>query len=115
MQVDIHKAPEALAEVAAQMSQDGTPATIEFFGHVRGRYGNAIISSWPILSRQHIHLDGGTEVAFAAGTIKLNGETAQQGDLHRIARGLLVVELQTPAGDSLRVGCVLPSHATHHC
>jgi len=110
-EVDMHKAPEALAQVAAQMSQDGAaPATVEFFGHVRGRYGNAIISSWPVLSKQHIHLDGGTEVAFAAGTLKLNGEVAQEGELHRIARGLLVVELQTPAGDSLYVGCTHLDH-----
>ena len=36
------------------------------------------------------------EVRFAAGTKKLNGDTVQADEVHRIARGLLEADLDVP-------------------
>ena len=67
----------------------------EFFGHVgEGRYGNALFTSLPIKQKKEIHLRGGTEVQFPAGTKKLNGDIAKAGEKHRIARGMLVVDME---------------------
>ena len=51
-----------------------------FFGHVRGTYGNALLSSEPLLNVHHVPLDGGTTV------------TTKDGKLHRIVRGLILAD-----------------------
>ena len=35
---------------------------VAFFGHVRGRYGNALLSRFPILATRETHVRGGSEV-----------------------------------------------------
>ena len=46
------------------------------------------------MKKKEIHLRGGTEVQFPAGTKKLNGDIAKAGEKHRIARGMLVVDME---------------------
>ena len=86
---------------------------------MKGTYGNAIGSRYPIVATRDVHLRGGSEVGFPAGTQKLNGEVAKEGELHRIVRGLAIVELElggvgnaTPPLPSSRfaVGCTHLDH-----
>eukprot|EP00928_Gymnodinium_smaydae_P090015 TRINITY_DN73880_c0_g1_i1.p1 TRINITY_DN73880_c0_g1~~TRINITY_DN73880_c0_g1_i1.p1 ORF type:complete len:360 (+),score=83.86 TRINITY_DN73880_c0_g1_i1:50-1081(+) len=93
-EVDVHLRPDALSQVAEHLGG----FSIAFFGHVRGRYGNALLSRFPILDVRETHLRGGTEVAFPPGTKKFNGEIAKEGEVHRIARGLLECDVEVPTG-----------------
>ena len=43
-----------------------------------GRYGNALISKYPIVRSRGTHLRGGTELSFPVGMKKLNGEIAKE-------------------------------------
>ena len=70
---------------------------VHFFGHVRGRYGNALLSRYPLRVRNEVHLDGGSEIVFPAGTVKLNDDVAQPGEIHKIVRGLLLADIELPA------------------
>ena len=61
-EVDISQ-PDVLSTVAQHIGNatgEG-PAYVDFFGHVRGKYGNAVVSRFPIVKSQHHHLAGGTE------------------------------------------------------
>jgi len=86
-----------------------------FFGHVGGRYGNALLSKHPIVAVRETHLRGGTEVVFPVGTRKRNGELAKEGDSHRIARGLLECDIALPAvpGGQGQVITVAVTHLDH--
>merc|ERR1712023_9689 len=86
------------------------PEHLQFWGHVKGRYGNAILSSFPIQSTIYHHLRGGSEVSFTPGTLKLNGQIAQPGEVHRLARGMLEVLLELPGGVGLTVACTHLDH-----
>ena len=70
---------------------------IEFFGHVRGSYGNAILSRYPLVRRTATKLDGGSEFQFPAGTKKFNGEIAKENETHRIVRGFLLADVVLPS------------------
>ena len=50
-QVDTHSHPEAIKDISTRLGMHS-----EFFGHVRGRYGNALLSKFPILSVAQHHL-----------------------------------------------------------
>ena len=74
-ELDVTKSGTLLAELAAHGLRYQS-----FFGHVRdGTYGNALLSTEPLLegSEAHTHLDGGSVVR------------TKSGDSHRIARGML--------------------------
>lgn len=74
-EVDTNLRPEALETVAHALTKEtGDPWNYEFFGHVRGRYGNAVLSRYPISARQDVNLRGGTEVKLTPGRVKPNGE-----------------------------------------
>ena len=89
-EVNVVEKPKALDMIAEELNMK-----YEFFGHVgEGRYGNALFTSLPIKQKKEIHLRGGTEVQFPAGTKKLNGDIAKAGEKHRIARGMLVVDME---------------------
>ena len=45
---------------------------------MRGRYGNAVLSRYPIVASSREHLRGGTEARLAAGTRKHNGDVARE-------------------------------------
>ncbi|EKX52580.1 hypothetical protein GUITHDRAFT_101746 [Guillardia theta CCMP2712] len=120
-EVDVKLQPGGLEKIASSL---GPKFTIAFFGHVRDRYGNAIISNLPVLSTktfQH-HIRGGSTIKLEPGTKKFNGEIAKEGDVHRIARGMLVVETSLPTsalqagqnqenlGTSLRIACTHLDH-----
>lgn len=81
-QVDIAKLAErgeSLAELASAMGG----YHVQFFGHVKGRYGNALLSRHPIVKAHEVHLRGGTEVM-------------HNGQPYRIHRGLLACEVDAP-------------------
>eukprot|EP00960_Hanusia_phi_P063449 765489-Hanusia_phi.AAC.13 len=120
-EVDIKLQPGSLEKIASSL---GPKFSVAFFGHVRDRYGNAIISNLPMInskSFQH-HIRGGSTIKLEPGTKKFNGEIAQEGDVHRITRGMLVVEaslktdltLTGPSeetlGKTLRVACTHLDH-----
>jgi endonuclease/exonuclease/phosphatase family metal-dependent hydrolase len=90
-EVDTHLRPDAIKDISTRLGMHP-----EFFGHVRGRYGNVLLSKFPVLSTAQHHLRGGTEWALPAGTKKLNGEIAKDGETHRITRGMLCVEIIIP-------------------
>ena len=94
-EVDVSFRPNALPTIAFQLglASGGDPWHVAFFGHVKERYGNALISQHPVLTSQRITLRGGSEVTFPAGTRKLNGEIARPNEAHRIVRGLLTVNI----------------------
>ncbi|CAD7966904.1 unnamed protein product [Amoebophrya sp. A25] len=90
--------------VAAETgNEQGTPQndtsscyTVSFWGHVRGRYGNAILTSqrlFRIVEKKEHHLPGGSVFVFPAGTKKLNGDIAKEGETHTIVRGMLELTL----------------------
>ena len=107
---DVHGAtPSCLTRVA---SETGLPY-IHFFGHVRGRYGNALLSRYPLRVRAEVHLDGGSEVVFPAGTVKLNDDVAQPGERHTIVRGLLLADIELPATPGEARPRLLELAATH--
>jgi len=81
-EVDVRSRPDGLKQLATAIGADH----VAFFGHVRGTYGNAIISQLPILNTKDVHLDGGTEVEWPRDS----------GKLHRIQRGLLAATLRLP-------------------
>mmetsp|Transcript_34110 Transcript_34110/g.112930 ORF Transcript_34110/g.112930 Transcript_34110/m.112930 type:complete len:118 (+) Transcript_34110:98-451(+) len=65
-EVDVAHMPGCLESVSTALSLP----FVEFFGHVRGTYGNAILSRYPLSRRKAVHLEGGTEFRFPAGTRK---------------------------------------------
>jgi len=107
-EVDMRIRPESLTSVAERLGG----FSVAFFGHVRGQYGNALLSKYPIKAIRETHLRGGTEVGFPAGTKKLNGEIAKEGELHRIARGLLECDIEIPEMSG-RPGKLLTVAVTH--
>ena len=100
-EVDTHSRPDAIKDISTRLGMHP-----EFFGHVRGRYGNVLLSKFPVLSTAQHHLRGGTEWALPAGTKKFNGEIAKDGETHRIARGMLCVDILIPPS-------LLPGDDTH--
>jgi len=100
-EVDTHSRPDAIKDISIRLGMHS-----EFFGHVRGRYGNVLLSKFPVLATAQHHLRGGTEWALPAGTKKFNGEIAKDGETHRIARGMLCVDILIPPSPS-------PSDDTH--
>lgn len=110
-EVDLQSEPEALEVLSSRLGG----FHVAFFGHVAGRYGNALLSKHPILAVRETHLRGGTEVAFPAGMRKRNGEIAQEGERHRIVRGLLECDIVLPtagAGEG-QVITVAVTHLDH--
>lgn len=105
-EVDLQQQPQALETVAARLGG----FTVAFFGHVRGRYGNALLSRLPVLAVRETHLRGGSEVVFPAGTRRLNGEVAAEGERHRIARGMLECDVELPGQ---QVVTVAVTHLDH--
>jgi endonuclease/exonuclease/phosphatase (EEP) superfamily protein YafD len=91
-EVDAKLRPDAVANLAGQLGG----FHFHFFGHVKGQYGNALLSRFPITATRETHLRGGTELGFPAGTKKLNGEIAKAGELHRLARGMLECDIKVP-------------------
>lgn len=81
-EVDLRRQPEGLDQLA---EASGTPH-VHFFGHVAGRYGNALLSRFPIRQVRDIHLEGGTEVEWPPNS----------GLKRRIRRGLLAATLVLP-------------------
>jgi len=73
-EIDVSTTPHLLRALSERLGLEHT----SFFGHVRGSYGNALLSSEPLTEVSHVHLDGGTTVLSRDGTTK-----------HRIARGML--------------------------
>jgi len=98
-EVDIPKL-ESRGESLAQVAEALGGYHLHFFGHVQGRYGNALLSKYPIGSPREIHLRGGT-------TVRTEG-----GGEYRIHRGLLVVEIQMPELEEpgLTVACTHLDH-----
>jgi len=110
-EVDLKLCPTALTSIAERLGG----FYVAFFGHVQGHYGNALLSKYPIAAVRRTHLRGGTEVNLLPGTKKWDGEIAQEGDVHRIGRGLLECDIQLPAtadGGEKRL-TVAVSHLDH--
>mmetsp|Transcript_80364 Transcript_80364/g.152789 ORF Transcript_80364/g.152789 Transcript_80364/m.152789 type:complete len:342 (-) Transcript_80364:81-1106(-) len=110
-EVDTSLRPEGLASVAERLGG----FSVAFFGHVAGRYGNAVLSKYPIRAIRETHLRGGTEFIFEAGTKKYNGEIAKEGEFHRIARGLLECDIEFPqtSDGASKVLTVAVTHLDH--
>jgi endonuclease/exonuclease/phosphatase family metal-dependent hydrolase len=94
-EVDVALRPHALGRLADELGLQHS----NFFGHVgNGKYGNAILSSSPLLPPvEHQHLDGGTVVKTPDGTE------------HTIVRGLLYVHT-TLGGVPVSVGVTHLDH-----
>mmetsp|Transcript_53329 Transcript_53329/g.98611 ORF Transcript_53329/g.98611 Transcript_53329/m.98611 type:complete len:360 (-) Transcript_53329:36-1115(-) len=95
-EVDERRQPTALRVLAEEA---GFPF-VHFFGHVQGRYGNALLSRARIVQVQDIHLDGGTMLEWPPGS----------GKHKRIARGMLAATLELAAGTYLTVYCTHLDH-----
>lgn len=94
-ELDVNSTPELLPQLSVRC---GLPYS-SFFGHVRGTYGNALLSAEPLREVEHVHLDGGTAVV------------SRDGRRHRIARGMLGATVRV-AGVHLRLGV---THLDHIC
>jgi len=106
-EVDVRIRPEALSSLAAKL---GAQYEYKFFGHVRGNYGNALISKYPIVSVRETHIKGGTEMALTPGIRKYNGDIAKAGEVHRLARGMLECDVEMP---DVGVVTVAVTHLDH--
>ena len=73
-EVDVVKSPQALQQISERLGMRA-----EFFGHVRGRYGNALLSAFPVVSVAQHHLRGGTEIKLPVNTPKFDGTLARAG------------------------------------
>eukprot|EP00931_Biecheleriopsis_adriatica_P078799 TRINITY_DN52214_c0_g1_i1.p1 TRINITY_DN52214_c0_g1~~TRINITY_DN52214_c0_g1_i1.p1 ORF type:complete len:389 (+),score=49.72 TRINITY_DN52214_c0_g1_i1:131-1168(+) len=87
-EVDLRKQPQGLKRVAEASGL----SHVHFFGHVQGRYGNALLSRFPILRVKEVHLNGGTELEWPKGS----------GNMRRIRRGMLLATLAVPEGPGVR-------------
>lgn len=96
-EVDILKL-ESRGESLSQLAEALGGYHFAFFGHVQGRYGNALLSRYPIVTRREVVLNGGTIVKHGAGS-------------HCIKRGLLVAEI---TGLDLTVACTHLDHISEH-
>ena len=65
-EMDVTTSPTALND----LSQHLKLPHVEFYGHVRQRYGNAILSKFPLKRVVATQLNGGTSVSFPPGTVK---------------------------------------------
>ena len=99
----------------AQLSASLPEYDAAFFGHVRGgKYGNAVLSLHPIVSRQEVHLRGGSVVTLPAGAKKfLGGVVGAHGSRHRITRGMLVCEIDIGMGGGDERVTVAATHLDH--
>jgi endonuclease/exonuclease/phosphatase family metal-dependent hydrolase len=99
-EVNLSTEPDALATLAQQMGSYHH----NYFGHaLDGKYGNAIVSRFPVMSHRHVHLRGGAIVSL---TTKEGKVTTKE-----IVRGLLVCEIQIPGNvHSLHVACTHLDH-----
>ncbi|CAE8715685.1 unnamed protein product [Polarella glacialis] len=100
-EVDVSKKPEGLRRLAESA---GLPH-IHFFGHVGGRYGNALLSRFPILRVSEVHLQGGTELEWPVGS----------GQTRRIKRGMLAATLAVTPTSTTGVSDQSPSTLTIVC
>ena len=82
-EVDVVKSPQALQQISERLGMRA-----EFFGHVRGRYGNALLSAFPVVSVAQHHLRGGTEIKLPVNTPKFDGTLARAGPSHCPIRNL---------------------------
>ncbi len=105
-EVDVAADPTCLDTLSSEL---GLPH-VEFFGHVRGRYGNAVLSRYPLRRLASVHLEGGTEFEFPAGTRKLNGDVSKAGETHRIVRGMLGVDVQLAGDEGFTLACTHLDH-----
>jgi endonuclease/exonuclease/phosphatase family metal-dependent hydrolase len=97
--VDVAKL-ESRGESLAQVAEALGGFHVAFFGHVQGRYGNALLSKYPIASHRGVHLRGGTVVAHKGGE-------------YRIHRGLLVAEIKVPTWTPQGTFTVACTHLDH--
>eukprot|EP00038_Savillea_parva_P007916 m.173289 g.173289 ORF g.173289 m.173289 type:complete len:292 (-) comp13674_c0_seq1:151-1026(-) len=93
-------------DLAAELSEYHA----EFFGHVSGRFGNAVLSAHPMSVASCVHLRGGSEVSLPAGTRTWRGTVTREGERYRIVRGLLVCEVSLPNGHNLIVSATHLDH-----
>lgn len=97
--------PEAFTTLSTELNLP----YVEFYGHVRERYGNAVLSRYPMTRKLSTPLRGGTSLSFPPGTLKLNGDISKVGETHRIVRGLLIVEIEHEVGP-IHIGCTHLDH-----
>lgn len=81
-EVDLKKQPGCLIELGNALELPYH----HFFGHVKGTYGNALLSSFPISETRDIHLEGGTQVEHPKGS----------GNMYTIHRGMLMAKIELP-------------------
>lgn len=106
-EVDIKMRPGALEEIAETLGG----FSVSFFGHVAGRYGNALLSKLPVVATRTNHLRGGTEWKIAAGTPMHTGEVAKEDIVKRIVRGMLECDLALDGqGNTLTVAVTHLDH-----
>lgn len=84
-EVDLALYPDSLKELSKSLGMHHY-----FFGHVRGTYGNAILSRWPIVSTHESCLDGGSNIEWPP----------KSGNLKRIIRGLMFCTVEVPLSPS---------------
>mmetsp|Transcript_17769 Transcript_17769/g.23258 ORF Transcript_17769/g.23258 Transcript_17769/m.23258 type:complete len:312 (+) Transcript_17769:92-1027(+) len=100
-EVDIRNSPDALERIAGVLGRQfmsGRPYRIDFFGHVKNRFGNAILSRPDIrvLGKHEAHLPGGTQITIPSGEKRLSGEISSGPQKYRIIRGMLEVIIEVP-------------------
>ena len=114
-EVDTVHRPQCL-ERLAQILGSETPYDVNFYGHVRNSYGNAILTDPSVVEVRDVEnfdLPGGTEFEFPPGTRKFNGEIAQAGEKHRIQRGMLRVNFAIKAEPASAGVNVFVTHLDH--
>ncbi len=101
-EVDLDALPSVIDELGAALGMRHTA----FYGHVRGVYGNALLSMTPLSQVREVPLDGGSEVVAKGGK-----------GIHRISRGLLLAQTSLRAADADDEVPVLVgvTHLDHMC
>jgi len=97
-EVDLKKCPECVLELGKSL---GLPYS-HFFGHVRGTYGNALLSRFPISAVRDVHLEGGSVLEWPHGS----------GNQYTIRRGMLMATVEMPCQWSQEDGCAQACHKT---
>lgn len=103
-EVDLKEKPQLLNNLAKELNMN-----VKFFGHVKGYYGNAILTSFEKIQQKNVHLRGGSKIKIPVRQHN-NHNNQKEFSIHRIARGMLVLDLVLNNNKTVKLACLHLDH-----
>lgn len=94
-----------IAKELGHLTPSKKPFIINFFGHVRNVFGNAILlnsENFSLIGRSNFHLNGGSVITV--------NKTKNQKKTHKILRGMTCVEVEHNLGFKFKIACTHLDH-----